>query len=543
MSFLDPQNPGIGGENQLTSAEVAVIAALTALGTPAGNVILGYDTTDANYAYFVLGSGLTYTHSTHTLSVSGSTAVTSITIASSNGFAGSSSGGSTPALTISTSITGILQGNGTAISAATTTGSGNLVLATSPTLSSPVVGTQTATDNSTLAASTAFVQNAIANAVAGVNPATSVNAATTAAGDTSGFTYSNGASGIGATFTGAINTAVVIDSFTFNTLGQRLLVKNDTQTPSGAFNGVYTLTALQTVGTGAIFTRALDYDTPSDMNSTGAIPVISGNTNTLTSWLITTTVVTVGTTPISYTQFSFNPSRVIPANLGGTGVANNAASTLTISGNFGTTFTVTATTSVTLPTSGTLVNTAVTALSSLVTHGTVTSGGLGTGATLGGVTMSLGSDAVGDMYAATTSNVLSRIPAVAVGQVLISKGVTTLPAWSASPTVSNLITTANAITASSNAATIPVTSRHNIVTNNSAATLTITLTTSGAVNMQMVIVQILDFSAVAETITWVNTENSTVTAPTTSNGSTTLPLTVGFIYNSGTSKWRCIASA
>lgn len=42
---------------------------------------------------------------------------------------------------------------------------------------------------------------------------------------------------------------------------------------------------------------------------------------------------------------------------GGTGVANNAASTLTISGNFGTTLTVTGTTSVTLPTSGTLATT------------------------------------------------------------------------------------------------------------------------------------------------------------------------------------------
>lgn len=106
----------------------------------------------------------------------------------------------------------------------------------------------------------------------------------------------------------------------------------------------------------------------------------------------------------------------------------------------------------------------------------------------------------------------------------------------------NSIITANAITATGNAATIPITKGRNIVTNNSAATLTITLTT-GAVNMQTVIVQILDFSAAAQTITWVNTENSTVTAPTTSNGSTTLPLTVGFIYNSATSKWRCIASA
>lgn len=110
-------------------------------------------------------------------------------------------------------------------------------------------------------------------------------------------------------------------------------------------------------------------------------------------------------------------------------------------------------------------------------------------------------------------------------------------------TATNVILTANAITASGNAATVPVTSGRNIVTNNSAATLTITLTTASAVNMQTCMVQILDFSAVAQTITWVNTENSTVSAPTTSNGSTTLPLTVGFIYNSATSKWRCIATA
>ena len=49
-----------------------------------------------------------------------------------------------------------------------------------------------------------------------------------------------------------------------------------------------------------------------------------------------------------------NLSLPISPIYGGTGVANNAASTLTISGNFGITLTVTGTTSVTLPTSGTL---------------------------------------------------------------------------------------------------------------------------------------------------------------------------------------------
>lgn len=45
--------------------------------------------------------------------------VTAVSVASANGFAGTSSGGATPALTLTTSISGVLKGNGTAISAAT----------------------------------------------------------------------------------------------------------------------------------------------------------------------------------------------------------------------------------------------------------------------------------------------------------------------------------------------------------------------------------------------------------------------------------------
>lgn len=65
--------------------------------------------------------------------------VTSVSVATANGFAGTSSGGATPALTLTTTITGILQGNGTAISAATTTGTGNVVLSDSPTLTGTIV--------------------------------------------------------------------------------------------------------------------------------------------------------------------------------------------------------------------------------------------------------------------------------------------------------------------------------------------------------------------------------------------------------------------
>jgi len=52
-------------------------------------------------------------------SPAGTGTVTAVSVSSANGFAGSSSGGATPALTLSTTITGVLKGDGTAISAAT----------------------------------------------------------------------------------------------------------------------------------------------------------------------------------------------------------------------------------------------------------------------------------------------------------------------------------------------------------------------------------------------------------------------------------------
>ena len=62
-----------------------------------------------------------YYNGTDYVKVASSTAdgVTAVSVASANGFAGSSSGGATPALTLTTSITGVLKGDGTALSAAT----------------------------------------------------------------------------------------------------------------------------------------------------------------------------------------------------------------------------------------------------------------------------------------------------------------------------------------------------------------------------------------------------------------------------------------
>jgi hypothetical protein len=256
------------------------------------------------------GDNSTKIATTAYVDATGTGTVSTVSVVTANGFAGSvANPTTTPAITLTTTITGILQGNGTAISAASTTGSGAVVLAGSPTLTStPLAPTAASGTNTTQIATTAFVTTAVNNAIAGVNPAVAVQAATTAAANTSGFTYNNGVSGIGASFTGAVNTAVVIDGYTFTALGQRLLVKNDTQSPSGAFNGVYYVTQVQTAILPPILTRALDYDMPSDINNTGAIPVVNGTVNALTSWLLTSTVTAVGTDPLTYTEFSRNPA-------------------------------------------------------------------------------------------------------------------------------------------------------------------------------------------------------------------------------------------
>lgn len=101
------------------------------------------------------------------------------------------------------------------------------------------------------------------------------------------------------------------------------------------------------------------------------------------------------------------------AAYGGTGVANAAGETITINGGFALTLTLTEATGVTLPASGTLVNSAVATLSSLTSVGTITTGGLGTSATLGSVTVNIASSAENDIYYAGVSNVLSRLAAEA----------------------------------------------------------------------------------------------------------------------------------
>ncbi len=73
----------------------------------------------------------------------------------------------------------------------------------------------------------------------------------------------------------------------------------------------------------------------------------------------------------------------------------------------------------------------VTTLNSLVTVGTLTSGTLGTGFVVAGVTMTLGSDATGDIYYRNSSGILTRLGIGSTNQVLTVLG--GLPTWAAAP--------------------------------------------------------------------------------------------------------------
>lgn len=108
----------------------------------------------------------------------GSGSVTAVSVATANGLAGSSSGGATPVLTLSTSITGILLGNGTAVSAASTTGSGAIVLVTSPTLVTPALGTPSALVGTNITGTGSNFTSGITNALKSATTTVNVSSAT-----------------------------------------------------------------------------------------------------------------------------------------------------------------------------------------------------------------------------------------------------------------------------------------------------------------------------------------------------------------------------
>ncbi len=263
---------------------------------------------------------------------------------------------------------------------------------------------------------------------AGLSPRTSCRAGTTTALTV---TYSNGTAGVGATLTNATTqAALVLDGVTM-AVNDRVLVKDQASTLQ---NGIYTVTNIGSGASNWIMTRATDYDqAASNEVAEGSYTIISEGTVNAANLYVETGQgpFTIGTTPIVFSAFNSAANINVTAPLsksgntislttplvgtyGGTGV-NNGANTITLGGNISTggalttggpfvtsgasslTLTTTGITSVTLPTTGTLVNTAVTTLSSLASIGTITTGvwnGTVIGSTYGGTGVNNGASTI-----------------------------------------------------------------------------------------------------------------------------------------------------
>jgi hypothetical protein len=120
----------------------------------------------------------------------GSGTVTAVSVVSANGLAGSSSGGATPALTLSTTVTGLLKGNGTAISAATsgtdyapaTSGTSILYGNGSGGFSNVTIGSGLSFSTGTLSASGGAGVTSFQTSLTGLTPSTASTGVVTLAG-------------------------------------------------------------------------------------------------------------------------------------------------------------------------------------------------------------------------------------------------------------------------------------------------------------------------------------------------------------------------
>ena len=138
-------------------------------------------------------------------------------------------------------------------------------------------------------------------------------------------TYANGTSGVGATLTNSgSQAALTIDSRVL-TVGDRVLVKDQT---TALQNGFYKVTTVGTVSTNWVLTRTTDADENSEITP-GAFTFVEEGTNGGNNGYVCTNVgsITIGTTPITFVQFSGAGSVIAGDGLTKTGNTLNAVGT------------------------------------------------------------------------------------------------------------------------------------------------------------------------------------------------------------------------
>lgn len=191
------------------------------------------------------------------------------------------------------------------------------------------------------------------NTLQGLQTKPTATVATTAPLPTN--TYSNGASGVGATLTATITGILTVDSRAL-VLNDIVLVRNEA---TQANNGLYTVTTAGTAFVAYVLTRHIDMNTP--LEFPGAfIPIEFGTLNGNTLWLCNPSgTVTVGTTAITFTQLNGATSLV-------------AGNSISISGN---TISVTGTTNRIITTGGGVdISASYVGQTSLTTLGTIGTG-------------------------------------------------------------------------------------------------------------------------------------------------------------------------
>jgi hypothetical protein len=162
----------------------------------------------------------------------------------------------------------------------------------------------------------------------GLHVHASCNAATTGtlASITGGtVTYNNGTAGVGATLTLSV-ALTTLDGYTLLN-GDRVLVKDEA---TQANNGIYTWAT-----GGTVLTRATDFDTATEMASGDFTFVTYGTLYGSTGWVQTNPVTIVGTSPVTWIQFTGAGSYTAGTGLTLTGTQFSITNTAVTAGAYG----------------------------------------------------------------------------------------------------------------------------------------------------------------------------------------------------------------
>ena len=272
---------------------------------------------------------------------------------------------------------------------------------------------------STDAATKQYVDD-VAQGLAVQAPAIVASTGTYAAMSTGTVTYNNGTAGVGATLTTTV-ALTAIDGVTL-TVGDRIVIKDEAggDLPN---NGIYTYTS------STVLTRATDFDTPTEMAGGDFVFVQQGTLYNDTGWVMTDPVTTVGTSDVTFVQFSGAGSFTAGAGLTLTGTefsVNTDNLTTDISGG---NVVVKTSAQFTTPNIGAATGTSLTATGN-VAGGNLTTGGvvsatgnvIGGNVTTGGLVSAVGNVTGGNI---TTAGVVAATGNVSGGNLTTAGNIDT----------------------------------------------------------------------------------------------------------------------